>query len=154
MSKKLPNKLIPFAQALDLYNQDSVVKVDFIVPTLFKIFSKKFDYCKLLKNGLPSLDDIYQYFGYPEIKNTQVLLPAWYYRRWKEGDLLIKTIKIEGHNDSGGEILFVELGTGDEVLDTFVFFDSTFGLEYSFERAFEFLKESQEKEAEIINIIT
>ena len=147
---KLPKKLIPFAEALDLYYQEQLIKVDFIVPVVYKIFNKQFNYKQLLKNGLPTMDDIYGYFGYPEIKNTQVLLPGWYFRNWKKNELTIKTLKLDIKGKANKDkIVFVELATDDEVLNTFVFFNPEFMTEYRFEVAFEFLEKAQEKEEEI-----
>lgn len=151
---KLPKKLIPYAETLDLYNQEHLIKVDFDVPTTFKVFSKAFNYTKLLKKGLPTLGDIHEYFGYVEIKNDHVFIPDYYYKKWLSLDLNIKTLKLELKDKSSRDkLLFVELGTHEEIFDTFVFFNPGLGLERAFECAFENLYKAKEKEQEIKQIL-
>lgn len=150
---KLPKKLIPYAETLDLYFQKQLVKVEFLQPESFKTFSKQFNFKQFLKNGLPAMDDIYTYFGYFEIKNDHVFLPSYFYDYWLEKKLVIKTLKIElADFESSDELVFVQLSSESEVLNTFVFLNPKY-VRSSFQSAFESVRVAKEKEAEIRQIL-
>jgi len=147
---KLPKKLQVFAEALDLYNHQDLVKIDLLYPVAFKVFSKEFDYRKILKRGIPSFDKLEEYFGHFEIQNNQVFLPPYYFREWQNGELILNTINFNfTEKETKNKIVFLELKNKVEVLITFVFLNPMYEIHHRFSDSFDFLENAKNKEKEI-----